>query len=128
MSSKCPHCGHSQPCSAPTCWHPSMKTALESAGVEKGVTRTEILRTAEQAVTVDRAATHGNAESNFTLIAGHWTWWLGDKLSAPITAYDVAQMMVGFKQARAHGNPANPENAIDAVGYSALAGEIGGAT
>lgn len=42
---KCRHCGHTAPCAAPTCWHPSLKQALESAGVAKGVTRAEILDT-----------------------------------------------------------------------------------
>ena len=89
--------------------------------------RADILNTARDCVTRDRAATHGEAEDNFTWIAGHWNWWLQDKLEpgASITPYDVAQMMVGFKQARAKGNPAFHDNAIDAVGYSALAGEIG---
>ena len=90
-------------------------------------TRAGILEEAARIVTRDRAATHGDAENNFAWIAGHWNWWLQDKLEpgASITPYDVAQMMVGFKQARAKGNPAFHDNAIDAVGYSALAGEIG---
>lgn len=89
--------------------------------------RGAILNTARDCVTRDRAATHGAAEDSFAWIAGHWNWWLQDKLEpgASITPYDVAQMMVGFKQARAKGNPAFNDNAIDAVGYSALAGEIG---
>ena len=88
--------------------------------------RAAILDTARDCITRDRAATHGEAEENFSWIAGHWNWWLQDKLEpgASITPYDVAQMMVGFKQARAKGNPAFHDNAIDAVGYSALAGEI----
>ena len=91
------------------------------------MTRADILDAAKACITVDRAATHGAAEENFAWIAGHWNWWLQDKLEpgASITPYDVAQMMVGFKQARAKGNPAFCDNAIDAVGYSALAGEIG---
>lgn len=91
------------------------------------MTRADILDAAKACITVDRAATHGAAEDNFAWIAGHCNWWLQDKLEpgASITPYDVAQMMVGFKQARAKGNPAFHDNAIDAVGYSALAGEIG---
>lgn len=86
--------------------------------------RAEILDTAKQYITQDRAATHGDAENSFSEIAGHWNWWLGDRLTAPLTAWDVAQMMAGFKQARAKGNPGNPENAIDGCGYQAIAGEI----
>ena len=88
--------------------------------------RADILTTAHTTITVDRAATHGSAENTFGRIAGHWTWWLQSKLQpgAAVTAYDVAQMMVGFKQARAMTNPAHADNHVDAVGYAALAGEI----
>lgn len=88
--------------------------------------RADILNAARDCVTLDRAATHGDAEDNFAWIAGHWNWWLQDKLEpgASITPYDVAQMMVGFKQARAKGNPAHMDSHCDAVGYAALAGEI----
>ena len=89
--------------------------------------RAEILDTAKQYVTKDRAATHGNAEANFMMIAGHWTWWLQDKLKpgAKITEYDVANMMVGFKQARMKSNPSHLDSAQDLCGYGAIAGEIG---
>ena len=90
------------------------------------MTRAEILDAAKACITVDRAATHGEAEDSFAWIAGHWNWWLQDKLEpgASITPYDVAQMMVGFKQARAKGNPAHMDSFFDQCGYSALAGEI----
>lgn len=90
------------------------------------MTRADILDAAKACITVDRAATHGAAEDSFAWIAGHWSWWLQDKLEpgASITPYDVAQMMVGFKQARAKGNPAHMDSHCDAVGYAALAGEI----
>lgn len=87
--------------------------------------RAEILDAATQAVTVDRAATHGRAEDNFAEIAGHWTWWLGDRLTSPLSAQDVAQMMVGFKQARAKGNPRHADSFVDLCGYAAIAGEMG---
>ena len=90
------------------------------------MTRADILDAAKACITVDRAATHGAAEDSFAWIAGHWNWWLQDKLEpgASITPYDVAQMMVGFKQARAKGNPAHGDSFLDQCGYSALAGEI----
>ena len=90
------------------------------------MTRADILDAAKACITVDRAATHGAAEDSFAWIAGHWNWWLQDKLEpgASITPYDVAQMMVGFKQARAKGNPAHGDNFTDGCGYFALAGEI----
>lgn len=86
--------------------------------------RSELLDTAKQAIAVDRAATHGDAEDNFARIAGHWNWWLQDRLTEPITALDVAQMMAGLKQARAMENIHHEDNYTDAIGYQAIAGEI----
>jgi hypothetical protein len=82
--------------------------------------RSEILDTAKQYVTVDRAATHGDAESNFGLIAAYWS----AHLDVEITAVDVSIMMTLFKLARAKGNPWNAENYIDGCGYLACGGEI----
>ena len=87
--------------------------------------RTEILETANEYITKDRATTHGDAEDSFIQIAAAWTWWLNDRLEDPIDAYDVAMMMALFKIARAKGNASNPDNFIDMAGYAALAGEIG---
>ena len=82
--------------------------------------RAEILDTAKEYVTKDRAATHGEAEQNFNLIACYWT----AHLDTIITAEDVAIMMTLFKLARAKGNTRNPENWIDGCGYLACGGEI----
>lgn len=91
------------------------------------MTRAEILETAKDYVCRDRAATHGEAENNFSTIGGHWTWWLQDKLQPGqvIDAYDVANMMVGFKQARMKSNHGHIDSAQDLCGYGAIAGEIG---
>jgi hypothetical protein len=77
------------------------------------MTRAEILDHARQAITVDRTATHGEAEDCFGLIAG-----------VPLTAVDVARLMVLFKLARFKGNPGHADNATDMVGYAAIAGEL----
>jgi hypothetical protein len=82
--------------------------------------RSELLASARECITRDRAATHGDAENSFTDIAFLWTWWLGH----PVTAYDVAQMMSLFKKARTKGNPDHEDNFVDDLGYTALAGEI----
>lgn len=89
--------------------------------------RATILDTAKEYITKDRATTHGDAEETFGIIAGHWTWWLQDKLrpDVVITDYDVAQMMVGFKQARMKRNPSHIDSSQDLCGYGAIAGEIG---
>ena len=82
--------------------------------------RAEILDTAKTYVTQDRAATHGDAERNFSLIAAYWS----AHLDWPVSATDVALMMTLFKLARAKGNPGNPENWVDGCGYLACGGEI----
>ena len=82
--------------------------------------RTETLDAARQAITVDRAATHGEAENTFGLIAAYWSALFG----IDITAVQVAQAMVLFKVARMKANPGHADNFVDAVGYAAIAGEL----
>lgn len=85
--------------------------------------RSEILDTAKEYVTKDRAATHGDAESNFGLIAAYWS----AHLDTNVTAHDVAVMMSLFKLARMKSNPAHIDSAQDLCGYGAIAGELGAA-
>jgi hypothetical protein len=84
------------------------------------VNRSQILDTAKEYVTKDRADTHGDAESNFGLIAAYWS----AHLNRNISPHDVAVMMTLLKLARMRSNPAHVDSAVDAAGYSALAGEI----
>jgi hypothetical protein len=84
--------------------------------------RASVLHLAEQAITVDRAATHGKAEDSFGLIAAYWSAHLGTN----VTAHDVGVMMGLFKAARIKGNPAHQDSYVDAAGYFALAAEIAG--
>ena len=83
--------------------------------------RAAILSTATQAVTVDRAATHGDAECNFASIGAIWSARLG----VPITAAQVAIMLVDLKTCRAWGNPGHADSWVDIAGYAACGGEIG---
>lgn len=82
--------------------------------------RNEILSTAESYVTRDRAATHGDAERNFDLIAAYWS----AHLDTTVTPADVAVMMTLLKLARIRSNPAHADNWIDGAGYLACGGEI----
>lgn len=82
--------------------------------------RAQILDAAKQAVTVDRAATHGDAEQTFGLIAAYWS----AHLDHPVSATDAATMLALLKLARARGNPAHQDNWIDCAGYAACAGEL----
>jgi hypothetical protein len=86
--------------------------------------RAEILDAAKEYVTKDRAATHGDAEANFGLIAAYWS----AHLNKNIKPHDVAVMMTLFKLARMKSNPAHVDSATDAAGYAAIGGEIGSET
>jgi ABC-type sulfate transport system substrate-binding protein len=83
------------------------------------VNRADILDTAKDYVTKDRAATHGDAERNFGLIAAYWSAHLNKNISP----HDVAVMMTLLKLARAKSNPKHADNWIDGCGYLALGGE-----
>lgn len=84
------------------------------------MTRAEILDAAKLYVTKDRAATHGDAERSFGLIAAYWS----AHLDASVTASDVAVMMTLLKLARIKSSPAHLDNWIDGAGYLACGGEI----
>jgi hypothetical protein len=83
------------------------------------VNRADILDTAKDYVTKDRAATHGDAERNFGLIAAYWSAHLNKNISP----HDVAVMMTLLKLARAKSNPKHADNWVDGCGYLALGGE-----
>lgn len=83
-------------------------------------TRAEILDTARDAVTRDRAATHGPAERTFTAIAELWSVYL----DMPVNDADVANLMILLKVARARGNPGHADNWVDIAGYAACGGEL----
>ena len=84
------------------------------------VTRGQVLDTAKEYVTEDRAADHGNMEDNFKTIGKYWSVHLGMNISAT----DVAVMMTLLKIARIKSNPSHPDNWVDACGYMSCGGEI----
>lgn len=86
--------------------------------------RTEILSTAGEYVTRDRAATHGKAEDGFAAIAQVWSALDAARGDRPRSALDVALYMAGLKLVRAATNPAHPDNWVDLSGYAACGGEI----
>lgn len=89
-----------------------------------------ILFDADKTISKDRPGVHGSAENSFQMIGDMWTVYLKHTILSrtavmPITAADVAQMMVLLKIARSvYGDPMNADNYVDAAGYSALAGMI----
>ena len=88
--------------------------------LDRATKRAEILLTAKDYITKDRAATHGNMEDNFSTIAEYWSTHLGHTL----TALDVAVMMTLLKLARIKSGPTNLDNYVDAAGYMGCGGEL----
>lgn len=82
--------------------------------------RDEILSTANEYVTKDRAASHGDMEDNFSAIAKLWSAYTG----SDITSIDVGVMMNLLKCARIRSNHSHMDNYVDGAGYMACAGEI----
>lgn len=82
--------------------------------------RATILDTAKQAVTKDRAATHGAPEDTFGRLARLWSARLGQT----VTTAQVAIMLIDLKTARAWGNPSHMDNWVDMAGYAACGGEL----
>jgi hypothetical protein len=87
-------------------------------------TATAILTKAAELVGGDRAKQHGPKVKNHQNIADHWNAYLGDRLKTPITALDVALMMLELKIARTKAGAYNPDDYNDMAGYSGCAGEI----
>ena len=83
-------------------------------------TRSEILDTAKQYVTKDRAAQHGDMESNLTMIAKLWSVFL----ETPIEPHQVGVMMTLLKIARIKSTPENAGHWQDGCGYMACGGEL----
>lgn len=99
------------------------------------VTRKSILEAAEKCVCGDRDQQYGSPERSFDAIADFWGAYLWNKHNLGksegvgvnfISADDVAAMMVLFKIARVATGQNKADNWIDAAGYAACGGEIGG--
>ena len=84
------------------------------------MTRSEILKRADEIINGERQDRYGNAEDNFDLIGDLWSAYLGKD----IIATDVAHMMTLFKIARAKTGVGDADSYIDAAGYMAIGGEI----
>lgn len=88
------------------------------------MTRDEILAAAQQCVSVDRAATYGDAHSNFANIASLWQAYIDGLGGKGLIPRDVAAMLALFKIGRFINAPHHADNAVDCAGYIALAGEL----
>jgi len=89
-----------------------------------------ILREAAGIVEGARNSSHGDKERSFNVIANLWNDYLrGRKVNeglnfTPISAVDVAQMMVLMKIARSIQGTPILDHFLDASAYSAIAGEL----
>ena len=86
--------------------------------------RTNILIAADSCITMDRAATYGDAEAGFDAIAKVWAAMAQVRGDRPMGAADVAAHMIAVKLIRASTNPGHLDSWIDICGFAALAGEI----
>lgn len=141
---ECPICNKKdyadQPCSEWVMTHPEEAAKLmgyeylgESEDTVQGtnVTRKSILEAAEKCVCGDRDQQYGSPENSFKTIADFWNGYLEAKgcvfpSDESLGATDVAAMMVLFKIARVATGQNKADNWIDAAGYAACGGEIGG--
>lgn len=87
----------------------------------------DLIMKAGELVGGSRAETHGDKHRNFAIIANYWNAHLASKNGVPLTAEDVGYMMAMLKIARTKSGQHNDDDAIDAIGYIACAGEIAGA-
>lgn len=96
------------------------------------MTREEILEQAHKCVCGDRDEQYGSPEDSFRMIADLWVPYLKEKCVSrgaivDIEPEDVAAMMVLFKMARVATGSYSADSWVDAAGYAACGGEIGGA-
>lgn len=71
-------------------------------------------------IVAQRATYYGDPRPNHDRIAGFWSAWLG----VPVTAHDVAAMMVMVKLSRCKVAPSYGDNYVDAHGYLDIAQEM----
>ena len=82
----------------------------------------DVCRRATDLVGDDRARLHGDARAVHDSIAALWSAYLG----TPITARDVALMMVLLKVARTKTGAFNLDDYVGAAGYAGIAVEVAG--
>lgn len=80
----------------------------------------DILEEAYELTSGDRQDDYGSASTSFTRIASFWSTYLSQKLNAPITALESAQMMVLLKISRSVTSTKR-DTFVDQAGYTRLA-------
>ena len=98
---------------------------------KKTPTRKSVLEAAQRCVCGDRDKKYGSPEDSFRVIAALWEVYLKERCVSPdtdvcILPEDVAALMVLFKVARIATGSYCADSWIDAAGYAACGGEMGG--
>jgi hypothetical protein len=90
------------------------------------MTRDEIIDTAKELISGQRAKDYGDAKNNFDRIAEGWNIIVREaaKANSPITAKHVALMMDWVKTCRLLETIDHQDSWVDKVGYSALGGSF----
>ena len=97
----------------------SYLTKEETTPVKDEITpRQEILDEASKLIHGDRNASYGSPTQNFENTAALLNVQLGHKLKEPLTATDVALVMIQLKMARIIASPKR-DNWADIIGYAA---------
>lgn len=82
--------------------------------------RKNLLQEVEDIICKERQDVYGAPEQSFGRIADYWSIYLG----TPVTAAQVANMMILLKIARMQGQVYKRDNYLDAAGYAILAASI----
>lgn len=82
--------------------------------------RKNLLQDVEAIICKERQDTYGAPEQSFDRIANYWSIYLG----TPVTAVQVANMMILLKIARMQGPVYKRDNYLDAAGYAIIAASM----
>ena len=86
----------------------------------------DCLDEAKRTICGERQDVYGSPEDSFALIADYWSTYLKNRvtdLDAPLSAKDIAHMMILFKMARVQGQKPSRDNYVDLCGYAGIAAD-----
>lgn len=98
---------------------------MSETEIAEPMTAEQIAGEAARLIGGDRDRVHGNKITNFQNIALLWSAWLEMRgADFILTGADVAKLMTLLKIARMESGTHNVDDAVDACGYAAIAGEL----
>ena len=85
----------------------------------------DCLDEAKATICGERQDVYGSPEDSFAVIAQYWEVYLQEYkvCSDPLSAKDIAHMMVLFKMARIQGQKPSRDSYVDICGYAAIAAD-----